>query len=457
MKTHTKIALIAGLSFVVLVIIFGSTIYYFQNNYAFVDFYKRLETRAKISNQSKLHADALTGENLKSLRNSYLEKLEKEKEYLFVIDKQNTLKMYSDASHLPLEFLKEISQQGTAKGNSGSLFYFGIRDQKDNKTFLIVVSAENYYFSHHLQFLRKMLLVGMVFIIFVVIFISIYFSKVVFEPIKQINQRVQKISTQNIHLRLEPFKNNNEINELILTFNDLLNRIETAFETQKNFISSASHELGTPLTAIIGIADVALLKDRNIDEYKESLNQIVQQAERLNQITKSLLFLAQTGYKGKAIHFERIRVDDVIWQTITVINKLNPQNKVNFDIRLLPEDSKKLKVNGNRELLQLAFANIINNACKYSNNDDVKIAVASSDSNVIIIIEDKGIGIPPSEIGFIYDPFFRANNTHQFEGYGIGLPLTKNIVSLHKGTIHVSSILDKGTTVKITIPVFTQI
>ncbi|HEY1047113.1 MAG TPA: HAMP domain-containing sensor histidine kinase [Bacteroidia bacterium] len=454
MKTQTKIALIAGFSCVLLVLLFGTTVYYFQNNYAYVDFYKRLETRARISVQYNLYADAMSAENLMTLRNSYLEKLEKEKEYVIKIKDYSELKNQASKFNLPLSFLENLYKTGQFKDKKGSIFYVGIREKKIDAIYLVIVSAENYYFSHHLLFLRNMLFVSMVIIVLIVTLSSLYFSRHIFDPIKKITDNVKQISTQNIHLRLETDKNNHEINELTNTFNDLLNRIETAFETQKNFISNASHELGTPLTAIIGEADVALLKERSNSEYQKSLNNILNQAERLNQITKSLLFLAQTGYKGKAIHFERIRIDEIIWQTMGITDKINPNNKIVFDIGLLPEDPLKLKVKGNRELLQLAFANILSNACKYSNNGPVTIAVASSNTNVIILIEDQGIGIPESEIQFIFDPFFRATNTKMFEGYGIGMPLSRNVILIHKGELSVSSTINKGTSVKISLPIY---
>lgn len=251
-----------------------------------------------------------------------------------------------------------------------------------------------------------MLFGSIVLLVLIVLSLSVYFSKHIFKPIKEITDNVKQISTENIHLRLENNSvNNNEISELINTFNDLLSRIETAFETQKNFISNASHELGTPLTTIIGEADVALLKVRSPQEYEQSLNSILQQAERLDQITKSLLFLAQTGYKGKTIVFEMLRIDEIIWETKGLIDKLNPDNKIFVDLNLLPEDPKKLKVKGNKQLLHLAFANLLNNACKYSNNSPVTVHIASSNTQVVIIIEDLGIGIPEAEMAYIYDPF----------------------------------------------------
>jgi signal transduction histidine kinase len=284
--------------------------------------------------------------------------------------------------------------------------------------------------------------------------LSIYFSKHIFVPIKEITVKVKEISSENIHLRLEPAKgnNNNEINELINTFNDLLSRIETAFETQKNFISNASHELGTPLTAIIGEADVALMKVRSVDEYQEAIQHILQQAERLDQITKSLLFLAQTGYREKGSNFEMVRLDEVLWQTHEIITKLNPLNKIQIDLSLLPEDPRKLKVYGNKQLLQMAIANILNNACKYSGNKTVDVYLASTDKHIILTIKDQGIGIPESEMPFIYDPFFRASNTKLFEGYGIGLPLTRNVIKLHKGELLVKSDVGVGTIVTIKLP-----
>ena len=107
---------------------------------------------------------------------------------------------------------------------------------------------------------------------------------------------------------------------------------------------------------------------------------------------------------------------------------------------------------GNKQLLYLAFTNILNNACKYSNNKPVQVTIASSDNQVFLAFKDQGIGIPASEMPFIYDPFFRASNTRNFEGYGIGLPLTRNIIKIHNGHLQVSSVVEKGTTVQIKLP-----
>jgi signal transduction histidine kinase len=232
-----------------------------------------------------------------------------------------------------------------------------------------------------------------------------------------------------------------------------LNRIEIAFETNKNFISNASHEFGTPLTAIIGEADVTLLKDRTPEEYKEALQKILKQSERLNKISQSLLFLAQIGYKENKFNYTILRTDELILQANEIMNQLIPENNIKIDFELLPENPKKLKVMGNKDLLMLAITNIMTNACKYSSNKPVIVSLASTNNEIVMIFKDQGIGIPESELPFIYDPFFRASNTAAYDGYGIGLPLTQNIIKIHKGELIINSVLHKGVTVQVKLPI----
>jgi signal transduction histidine kinase len=119
---------------------------------------------------------------------------------------------------------------------------------------------------------------------------------------------------------------------------------------------------------------------------------------------------------------------------------------------MLPDNPKKLKVQGNEQLLHLAVANIINNGCKYSDFQQVKVSLGATDTDVYIIVKDTGIGIPETEMDKIYDPFFRASNTRNYEGYGIGLPLARNIVRMHNGELIVSSNENQGTTVQLRFP-----
>ena len=453
MKTQIRIALILIAVTTFMLLVYGGSVYYFLSNYSYNDFYKRLETRANISAKYNLDKDLGHSASFRLIREKHLERLPQEKEYILEIRDHVHLEKISLASGLPLSFLIEILTNSKASLQEDNTFYAGIKYKTGGRTYLVIVSADNYYASHHLLFLRNIVLIGFVLNIIITVSLSIYFSKHIFDPIKKIIEKVNTISTNNIHLRLDESKNDNEISQLISTFNNLLNRLETAFETQKNFISNASHEFGTPLTSIIGEAEVALKRQRSPTEYEQALKTILEQAERINQLTQSLLMLAQAGYRKMGLRFELLRTDELIWKVKGIIDKINPKNNIVVDISLLPENPKKLKIMGDTQLMYLAFTNLLMNACKYSNNKPVHVSIASGSDYVLLVFTDHGIGIPPEDMPYIYDPFFRASNAHQYEGYGIGLPLARNIIQLHHGHLGVSSVLGKGTTVEIKLPV----
>jgi signal transduction histidine kinase len=451
MKTQQKIALILGLTTLVIFLIFGGSIYYFLDNYSFTDFYKRLRTRATIAAQYNLDNDIDTAA-FKIIREEHLERLTHETEYLHEVAQPSDLDIIAQESTLPLVFIKNVYQNGEANYQVSDIFYSGIRYNSHSKTYIVVVSAHNYYATHHLIFIRNLIAVALLTALTVIFYLSFYFSKHIFDPIKRITAKVQEISSENIHLRIQGKTNDNEITQLMATFNDLLDRLETAFEAQRNFISNASHEFGTPLTSIMGEAEVMLMRDRSPEDYKQALQKIVEQADRLNQITQTLLVLARTGYQDKSIKREIVRTDELLFQTKEMVDRLIPKNNVQIDMSLLPENPKKLKVMGDKQLLQLAFSNILLNACKYSNNKPVSVSIASSDYHVYIIVKDQGVGIPDADLPYIFEPFYRASNTLKFEGHGIGLSLSKNIVNMHHGQLQVSSEVNIGTTVQIRIP-----
>ena len=145
-------------------------------------------------------------------------------------------------------------------------------------------------------------------------------------------------------------------------------------------------------------------------------------------------------------------MDQLLFDVRETINRIIPGNKILIDLQMLPESPEKLKVKGNEHLLHLALSNLLINACKYSNNKDVFVSIGVSATHIIIVIKDQGIGIPDTELPYIYDPFFRASNTSNFEGYGIGLPLTRNIIKIHGGELLVTSENEQGTWVEVRLP-----
>ena len=453
MRIRTKILILFTALTVFIFLLMAGFAYYLTNQYSFTDFYKRLEIRAIIAARAALIKDRDNSAAYTELRNEHLERMPHEHEYFLKTDSLGNIPPHPGLKTVPAAFYKLILLQGKANFRKGDTFYTGVLFGTYPERYIVIVSARNDFGSHYMAELRQVLTICLATAGVLVLAAGFFFSRYILQPVRKITSQVKNIRAHNLHLRLDPRESKDEMSELAQTFNNMLDRLETAFETQNNFVSNASHELGTPLTAIIGEAELALNKQRSEEAYRQSLQVILREAERLEHITKSLLNLAQTGFDKKKQQLERIRMDELIFVVKDTIDQINPANKVEIDYSMLPEDEDKLVILGNAQLLQLALSNIVQNGCKYSDNRPVYLALAATDNNIILIIRDQGIGIPAAELPFIYDPFFRASNTSGYKGYGIGLPLARNIIRLHGGNIIVSSQQDQGTEIRITLPV----
>ncbi|WP_212002579.1 HAMP domain-containing sensor histidine kinase [Chitinophaga sp. HK235] len=451
MKIRTQILLIfAGLT-ISTIMVMSILVYYFANQHSFEDFYKRLEIRAYITAKASLPYYEEDSVIYNEIRDEHLEKLPSEKEYLLQVSGRGQINQDSTLK-LPASFYHQVLTQNKATHRNGNRFYEGVLYKSKQGLYIVIVSAINQYSSEYLAWLRKILLICFVVSAAILIGTGIFFSRYILRPIRDIMNQVKSISSRNLHLRLDAKQSRDEINELATTFNNMLDRLETAFETQNNFVSNASHELSTPLTAIIGEAELALNKSRTQENYVAALRNILSEAGRLEHITKSLLHLAQTGFDGKKQDWGQVRMDELLFTIKNTIDKIHPGNRVEIDYSLFPEEEEKLSVSGNEQLLELALSNIVMNAIKYSNNQPVSIALAATDLKVLINVKDMGIGIPQADLPYIFSPFFRASNTGHFKGYGIGLPLAMNIIRMHKGDIIVHSQVNAGTEIRVELP-----
>lgn len=428
--------------------------YFFMNQFAFLDYYKRLEIRGIFAAKERLEQyNNGTGSIYADFRQQHLEPLPGEKEYFFPIDSTHSFMHSPNEPGLQPSFYNSLLAGKPANQKLGTYFYTGIVYAADTRKYIAIIGALNEDSTRYNKNLKWILIACCLAGTAIAYTLGIVFSRHTFMPVRQIIDRAQTIGVENLHLRLEELHGEDELAELSKTFNDMLSRLETAFETQNNFVSNASHELRTPLTAIYGEADIALSRPRTAEAYEHSLAVILGQAEKLQHLTDSLLNLAQTGFDGKKQDMKPIRIDELLMDAKNTINKIIPGNNVRIDLGILPATENGLIVSGNYQLLKLGITNIIENACKYSNNQPVQVTLTIEPPKLHIIVTDRGIGIPTQELKYIYDPFFRASNTGSFKGYGIGLPLTRNIVRLHKGEINVKSPLNQGTTVSITLPI----
>nr|MBP6392718.1 HAMP domain-containing histidine kinase [Flavobacteriales bacterium] len=223
----------------------------------------------------------------------------------------------------------------------------------------------------------------------------------------------------------------------------LLDRLQTAFVSQKNFIANASHEMRTPLTAISGQLEVLLLKERAPAEYGEAVRSVLEDMHALNRLADRLLLMAQAENKAPASSFAPVRLDEVLWQARAEVQRLGAGYQVDIDMGEV-EVEADLLVQGNEDLLRSLVTNLIENACKYSNDHRASVALRTSGQELLVIVRDKGPGIAPVDHDRVFEPFYRANSTGGSKGHGIGLSLAKRIAELHNGRITLGSRLGGG-------------
>ena len=323
----------------------------------------------------------------------------------------------------------------------------------DNNVRLVVLTAGlDEEGKQNLHTLLKILLASFIAGLFFVLVSGYFFSRSILRPIQKISEDVAEISAQNLTRRIATGSTRDEWYQLTNTLNELLNRLQESFELQRRFISNASHELSTPLTAISSQLEVSLQRERQAADYKNVMQSIYQDVQHMNKLTQTLLeFAKASGNKG-GLELALIRMDEIVLRLPAEVAKVDARFIVHLQFDDLPENEEALLVYGNEALLLTALKNIVLNACKYSEDHVAKVSLKVDDSNVSVCISDKGPGIGREDLDNIFQPFFRAEEVRPVGGFGLGLSLADRIVKIHKGTIEVTSEVGEGTSFIVSLP-----
>jgi signal transduction histidine kinase len=437
-----------------ILLLFSISIYYFSSLYREQEFRTRLEERGITTARLLIKVDEVDLNLLKIIDKNNLTSLTEEK--ITVYDK-NQKKIYTsdDDPEIPIstQILEEI------KNNIKVYFYHdnkevaGLLYKEKNEPYIVVVSAYDKFGINKLKNLRLALITGFVISIGVIFIAGYLFSWQALKSIPIIISEVKRITARNLDIRLEEGNAKDEIALLSITFNQMLGRLEQAFEVQKSFVSNASHELRTPLSTINAQLDFISIQDRDIAEYKNIVKSVREDIKNLIKLSNGLLDLAQVESDLHVANFKTLRIDELIFEAIADISKKYPMQKINFKIEDEEKAYKGFLVSGNESLLKTAFYNIIDNACKYSNNKLVIIIMGFAGNEIVVTCIDEGMGIPPSELPYIFDPFYRGAKVRDISGHGIGLSLSQKIINLHGGRIKILSEPNEGTSGIIAIPI----
>jgi heavy metal sensor kinase len=345
-------------------------------------------------------------------------------------------------------------------GHLGSIYYFNkenyrvssmlIFDETDTKVFIQLALQKNMDSLYLKQLFLGLIIATPILLVVFLIIAGILINRTL-SPVKEVISSVKSISANNLSSRVSTKGIPSEIKDLVATFNQLLNNLEESFNKITDFSNNASHELKTPLTVIRGEIEVALKQDREPVEYKEFLEDILQESISIQKMIEQLFFLAKKDMTELANEFGELYLDEVLTDTISQLEKFALSKDIHIEIKkIIP-----ITIYANETLLKIAISNIIRNAILYSNsNSFINISLDENSKEYLLIIEDNGQGIANEDLEHIFERFYRADKARSRKdgGTGLGLSIVKMILDIHHYDIEIKTILNIGTTVIIKIP-----
>jgi signal transduction histidine kinase len=264
-----------------------------------------------------------------------------------------------------------------------------------------------------------------------------WLSRRALKPVHDITAAALTISIENLSERLPVPATGDELARLTEVLNSMLARLETAVKTLSQFVADASHELRTPLAVIRTTAELSLRRARAPEAYRESLQEIAGETERMILLVEDLLLLARNHTGTAEMPLEPMDVRDVLADVCTEVRKLAELRQ----IRIQPSFGDEATViSGNRMALHRLFLVLLDNALKYSRNGgDVMVTVEHGEGRISVSVEDFGSGISAVDVPHIFERFYRADRARSDGGHGLGLALADSIARAHGATIEVRS------------------
>jgi len=272
-------------------------------------------------------------------------------------------------------------------------------------------------------------------------------------PVDRLTRAAERIGRSNLSERVEEPRSRDEIGRLAATFNQMISRLEQAFERERQFTADASHELKTPLAVLRGDIEVTLRRERSSDEYRRVLNSSLEEIARVTKLTDDLLTLARSDTDQTVLERETVRLDILAAEACDYMTPLARSAGVTLDFDG-PEEA--IVVEGDQKRLTQLLVNLLDNAIKYtSQGGSARLSLSTEDRSAVIEVSDTGRGIPASALPHIFERFYRQTDPRdsRVTGFGLGLAISKWIVDAHGGSIDVESEEGRGSRFIVQLPV----
>ena len=305
--------------------------------------------------------------------------------------------------------------------------------------------------SDTLQSLLLILAVAYPVTLLVASFGGVFLAGRALSPIDRLTGLARRISAENLSQRLDLKLPDDEVGRLARTFDEMIARLDDAFRRQRQFTADASHELRTPLTTIKGQAEVALSKPRDAAAYREILQSVNEEVDRLIRLVGSLLTLARADAGQIPIADEDVNLGDLIAAVVEQVRPMGERRSLNIEVHPGPP----VVLQGDEDLLLQLLLNLLDNAIKYTRpGGAVTVGWSVGAGQVELWVRDTGIGIAEEHVERIFDRFYRVDRARSRTGggAGLGLSICRWIVEAHGGYITVRSEPGQGAVFTVRLP-----
>jgi signal transduction histidine kinase len=263
--------------------------------------------------------------------------------------------------------------------------------------------------------------------------LSFLFVKEAIRPIVQLSKQMQLTNVKNLSERIAIKSAKDEISLIANNFNAMMDRLKSAFESQKTFVHHASHELRTPLAVMLSQTEFALANDHSKEAYIEVLLSLKEEQQHMIELANSLLLLSQYETAKFDTDWPVLRIDEMLFESIAVSRRLYPDIIINFSFASIPENDTQLCLKCNESLIKSAFSNLIKNGYQYSSDQKVDISLFFKDGFIGISFTNRGTQLSNEEITKLSLSFFRGQNASGKKGFGLGLSIIERILAIHHG------------------------
>jgi hypothetical protein len=412
------------------------------SNYRREEYQQRMKdhTISTITNLSE--AKQINHDVLQSMNMLNINKLFKERTLLFNSKKEL---IYSSINDTRVEFSSEILRKlgpniPLLESHDGDTDIVGVYFKFKNEVYFGITKAYDEFGFSKLSFLKNALSLLWVIISTIILIASFILAKQISQPIVYMATALKTISIDAENKFLPVPNSKDEIYLLTIRFNELMKRLQDSFTFQKHAVHHISHELKTPISILVSNLE-------RLESEKDPLKLLVGIKEQkidtklLGEMVNALLEIAKVETHPK-LNFKLIRIDELIFDGISEMKKIFPKFKfdVQFDKKI--DSIHGLSIQGNQRLLEMVFQNLLVNCVNYSSNLSARILLKSQRGKLQIQVLNQGQHITKSEVPYLFQHFFRGENSQGKRGFGLGLVLVYKIMALHSGNISYESTQD---------------